>query len=341
MKKIIKIILVVIAAAAFLFGSFQIYMRVGHKGEISAETWNKQQGFNTNTIQTLTKEDGEDFKILLLSDVQLIGLTPWDDKAALELVDELITDIQPDLIMTTGDNSMMPFSDIMTKKFIRQMESYNIPWGVVLGNHDSEGRGDRAWFGNQYENAENCLFESGPSNIQGIGNYVVNIESEEGDTIYSLIMMDSNIEREYDNEEVYYDYIYPDQIEWYESVVAVQPDVPSMLIFHIPTPEFADTQTAWENGDTSTVNGFGENREMVCAPLENTGLFDKAKELGSTTHIFCGHDHINSLSVEYEGIRLTYSLKTGPTCYADDDMQGGTLVTITDYGDVITEHIYR
>ncbi len=340
MKKPIKIILIIVAVVAILFSSFQIYMRVGHKGEVSTQTWDSNKGFDMDTIQQLAKKDGEDYKILLLSDVQLMGVTFWDDKAALELVDALVADIQPDFIMTAGDNAMLPISDLLTKKFIRQMEGYGIPWSIVLGNHDTEGRGDREWFGNQYENAQNCLFISGPANIQGIGNYVVNITSESGKPIYSLIMMDSNIEREYEDEE-YYDYIYPEQIKWYESVIASQPEVPSMLFFHIPTPEFADAQTAWESGDIKAQNGFGENREKVCAPLENTGLFDVAKELGSTTHIYCGHDHINSLSVEYEGIRLTYGLKTGPTCYADDDMQGGTLITISDSGEVTTEHIYR
>ena len=339
-RALVKTLIIIVAAAALLFAVFRVYMLTGPKGEVSAEAWDESAGFDTGTIQTLTKQSGQDYKILLLSDVQLLGM-PWDDKEALKLVDELVNGIKPDLIMTDGDNSMLPISDILTRKFIRQMEGYGIPWGVALGNHDSEGRGDRAYFGNLYEAADNSLFKSGPSNIQGIGNYVVNIADTEGNPIYSLITLDSNIEREYDNGEEYYDYIYPDQIKWYESVIASQPDVPSILLFHIPTPEFTAAQTAWENGDASAINGFGENREMVCAPLENTGLFDTAKELGSTTHIFCGHDHINCLSVEYEGIRLTYGLKTGPCCYADDDMQGATLITITDAGEVEVEHIYR
>ena len=343
MKKAIKItiktLIIIIAAAAVLFAAYEIYMLTGPKGEVSAEVWDKQEGFDTGTIQTLTKRDGQDYRILLLSDVQLCGM--WDDKAALELVDELVLEIQPDLIMTDGDNAMMPFSDIVAKKFIAQMEGYGIPWGIVLGNHDSEGRGDRAYFGSLYEDADYSLFRSGPSNLQGIGNYVVNIADEAGNPVYALIMMDSNIKRKYDNGETYYDYIYPDQIEWYGQAVEAQPGVPSMLIFHIPLPEFDDAQKAWEAGESSTVNGFGVNHENVCAPLINTGLFDKVLGLGSTTHIFCGHDHINSLSVEYKGVRLTYGLKTGPGSYSEDEMQGATLITIKDGGEVTVEHIYK
>ena len=135
---------------------------------MSAEVWNETWGFDTSTVQTLSMKEGEDFHILLLSDVQLSGYNK-DDKAALELVDELVGDVQPDFIMTTGDNAMMPLSDIMTKKFIAQMEGYGIPWSVVLGNHDSEGRGDRAYFGNLYEKAQKQHVPLGSRQPAGCG----------------------------------------------------------------------------------------------------------------------------------------------------------------------------
>ena len=39
------------------------------------------------------------------------------------------------------------------------------------------------------------------------------------------------------------------------------------------------------------------------------------------------------------GIRLTYGMKTGDRCYANDDLNGGTLLIVTDNG-VLTEHKY-
>ena len=38
-------------------------------------------------------------------------------------------------------------------------------------------------------------------------------------------------------------------------------------------------------------------------------------------------------------VRLTYGMKTGDRCYADGDMNGGTLRTVTDNG-VLTAHQY-
>ncbi len=344
MKKAIRIaiksaaILLLIAVA--LFGSYKIYMSFELEGTPSSQTWSESDEFDTQSVSTLSMREGEDFQILLFSDIQLFG-NPFEDNKALALVDEMVLETQPDFIMTSGDNAMFILSDIMSKKFAAQMESYEIPWGVTLGNHDSEGRADRAWLGNLYENADYSLFQSGPSNIQGIGNYVINIADSSNQSVYTLIMMDSNIEREYETEK-YYDYIYPDQIAWYEWVVASQPDVPSMLIFHIPLPEFADAVAAVESGTIDSSLYFGEIREKVCAPLYNTGLFDAVKELESTTHIFNGHDHVNNLSIDYEGVRLTYGLKTGTCSYSNDDLQGATLITIkAGTGEVVVEHVFR
>lgn len=204
------IIIVVVAFVIVLFAVYQIYMAFEIKGIPSEETWLESDVFDPQSIGHVVKKDGENFQILLLSDVQLSG-NPFTDSKTLMLVDQLVDEINPDLIMTTGDNSYMAFANITTQKFIRQMESYAIPWGVTLGNHDAEGRADRVWHGNQYENAAYSLFQIGPSNIQGIGNYVINIDDESSRVIYSLIMMDSNIERIYD-EGKDYDYIYPEQI---------------------------------------------------------------------------------------------------------------------------------
>ncbi|MBN2851156.1 MAG: metallophosphoesterase [Clostridia bacterium] len=339
-KKILKTAAIILIVLAVLVLSFTVYMSLEIKGEPSKSIFNESDVFESADISSLIKEEGKDFQILLFSDIQLSGNIISDQKA-LKLVDQLVQEINPDFIMTTGDNAMMPFSDIVTKKLISQMESYQIPWGVTFGNHDSEGRPDRTWFGNQYENAAYSLFKAGPSNIQGIGNYVINIVNKKSDPIYSLIMMDSNTNRVYEDGKDY-DYIYDNQISWYEWVVKGQPEVPSMLFFHIPLPEFKQAVSQWENGEIDRSSGFGENHEDVfCAPV-NTGFFDKIKTLDSTTHMFNGHDHINSLSVLFEGIRMTYGLKTGPCSYSEKEMQGATLITIKDgTNEVIVEHLYR
>lgn len=339
MKKALRVLLIILIIIAVLTGIYLLVKTIGVKGIPSDDTWDKTEPFNHTDTEHLIKKAGEDYKILLFSDIQT-GQSFIKDPKAFRLMDELVGKINPDFIMTTGDNTYSIFSDFATKPVISRLEDYGIPWGVVLGNHDSDGIADRNWIGNQYESADNSLFRMGPDNVYGVGNYVVTITDENDQPVYALIMMDSNDYRKYEDGRDY-DYIHKDQIYWYEWVVRGLGEIPSILTFHIPVPEFKNANDLWKSDLLSNKNTFGENRERIfCAPV-NSGMFDKVLELENTTHIFVGHDHINSLSIEYMGVRLTYGLKTGPTCYADDDMQGATLITIKDgTNEVVTEHIY-
>ncbi len=71
--------------------------------------------------------------------------------------------------------------------------------------------------------------------------------------------------------------------------------------------------------------------QIVCCSKYPSKLFDTAKELGSTKAMFCGHDHYNNMSLEYEGIRLTYGMSIDylamPGIDKDTDQRGGTLIT--------------
>ena len=59
-------------------------------------------------------------------------------------------------------------------------------------------------------------------------------------------------------------------------------------------------------------------------------FFDQCLALGSTTHIFCGHDHENNASITHQGITMTYGLKTGPSPapWNSAEETGGTIITI-------------
>lgn len=72
--------------------------------------------------------------------------------------------------------------------------------------------------------------------------------------------------------------------------------------------------------------------DKVCCSDYPSKLFDTAVELGSTKAMFCGHDHYNNLSVEYQGIRLTYGMSIDylamPGIENDTAQRGGTLITL-------------
>jgi hypothetical protein len=301
------------------------------KGIQDGPLWDESDVFDPADYPVLTLTSDRPYRILVLADIQL-KLNLVRNIRSFKAIRTLVEETDPDLILTVGDNTATIQSPRLTRKLISLMESFGIPWGVVLGNHDSEGSADRHWHGNRYTEAENSLFSPGPDNIQGVGNYLIQLADQKGKVRYGLIMIDSNIERRYPQGK-YYDYVYHDQILWYRWVVegleaAEGTPVPTMVFLHIPLPEYADAQELLNNPENASGPVFGVQREKVCAPLVNTGFFGVMKELESTTHVFAGHDHINSSSIPWQGIRLTYVLKTGPGSYHDKDLQGGTLVTV-------------
>lgn len=62
--------------------------------------------------------------------------------------------------------------------------------------------------------------------------------------------------------------------------------------------------------------------------------------LGATTHMFAGHDHVNNYSIDHNGIVLTYGVKSSTQYYHDEDMLGGTLITISADSSVTVDGYY-
>lgn len=344
------------------------------KGEVNNEFWLSNDEYRLENTATLQKEPGKDFKILNLADIQYNDVMDTFERSYTEeTIRTLIEQEKPDLITLTGDQVWAAFQKQSQKDLIKLIDSFGIPWAPVFGNHDGEGNADKNWLADRYMEAENCLFKKGPNNIGGVGNYIVNIM--EGDKIVqSLIMIDSGTSRNYsaiaEEQKMYekainhetqeyilnddgsvktdafgtsYDFISESQIAWYKWAVEGAAKInggkapESIAFFHIALPEFYNAYIQWKDSGYDSKIGFGKKRENVCCPSVNTGMFDVMKELGSTKNVVVGHDHINNYSVLYEGIRLTYGLKTGDRCYANDDLNGGTVLTITDNG-VKTDH---
>lgn len=62
----------------------------------------------------------------------------------------------------------------------------------------------------------------------------------------------------------------------------------------------------------------------------------------STKNVICGHDHVNDFSLVYEGVRLTYALKTGNGAYwvEGGSQSGYTQLTISETGSGSINQIY-
>ena len=266
-------------------------------------------------------ETGRDPIVLQLSDPQLMNLSQAEDRCY-KYIRETISETNPDLILITGDlvyGQYDPTGEIWTE-FISFMEGFEIPWAPVLGNHDNECAKGAEWQNEQLENAKYCLFERG--SVTGNGNYSVGVL--QGDTLLRVFyMMDTHgCLRTAGFTE--------DQIDWYESSIKeirkVESGVQLSFAYHIQQAYFIKAYGKYGDlGDGSSVQenpvnfdalegveegDFGYlGRAMKSAWDTDYRIFMAMKQLGVDS-IFCGHEHCNSASVVFEGIRFQYGQKS-------------------------------
>ena len=123
--------------------------------------------------------------------------------------------------------------------------------------------------------------------------------------------------------------------------------VPSLMFFHIPMAEYSkaivdildrDIGELSNDGMPLPNGNYGCNKERP-STFNSTALWDSIKKMKSTKGVFVGHDHSNNTSIKYEGVRLTFGVKTG--IYDYNYQQGGTRITIKDgTAKLVVEPIY-
>jgi len=325
---IIFAFLIIVALLVYLF------VPTSYKtGTVSAENWEATQEFTLDYTIQLQKDETKDFVVLNLADVQMndYDLFNGNYEKAINLITKLITDKQPDLITLTGDNFWGPKNILVIQRFLRFLDGFNIPWAPVMGNHDNDGSGDYNWFADILLQTNNCIFKKGPQGM-GCGNYVITI-MENNTIVQAIIMMDSH-----DSE------VFANQLEWYSWVVNGLNNiagriVPSTLMFHIPLVEYSDAWDYYVASGFDTNIGSGEKNETVCCSDTNNGFFTLIKSLGSTKNVICGHDHINDFSILFEGVRLTYAIKSSFSSYYDESILGGTIINISSTTASIEQYI--
>ena len=168
-----KIIISVIAAVLAVLIIIVLALFIPRAGKKRIDVWSADSQFSIENVQSL-EAGSEQFKILMFTDLQLWADVS-DNNETYDLMDELVEKADPDMIILPGDNVSGLTTDILLKGLIKHMDSYKIPWACTFGNHDAEGNATLAWQSDRYEESEYCMFERGPSNLYGMGNYAINI----------------------------------------------------------------------------------------------------------------------------------------------------------------------
>lgn len=296
-------------------------------------------------------------KLLQLTDMQIIDaaqrrtpdrlrpdeIAAWDpanfDLECGDHIRSIVAQTRPDLIFITGDIVYGSFDDKgSTLRWICQLlDSFQIPWAPVFGNHDNESAMGVDWQCRQFEESTYCLFHRGT--VTGNGNYTIGIAAG-NQMLAALHMLDSN-------GCLLPGGIYPDQVQLVRDRVqqleaASGQAVPSLVAFHIPTEEFVQAERAagysgcaedfFNIGVDVPARGtdFGCKQESVRAPqlAEDNHFLDMAK----TCHVqavFTGHWHCVNTCITWENIQWVYGLKTGQYDYHLPGQIGGTLIRLS------------
>lgn len=308
----------------------------------------------------------EPLKVMQLTDIHIGAgwLSISRDTKAITAVASMITAEKPDLVIVTGDIAFpVPHRSgtlnnvTSAKLFEKLMDKLGVYWTLAYGNHDDEMYSlfHYSKINNIYENSKNprCLFQVGPTDIDGYGNQVINIKNSDGIITRSLFLLDSHSYTDDDKFGYYwrYDNIHQNQIDWYEKTLTelnetnknnikklpsekqaeydISKPFKSSLFFHIPLKEYRNAWHEFADNDYKDTQDSqfqfgkaGENGDVVFCGYNDDNLFETAQKLGSTDSTFCGHDHYNNFSIKYKGVQLTYGMSIDYLAYAGISKMG-------------------
>ena len=307
----------------------------------------------------LQKPADREFRILNFSDTHMKKSELAEGhlfRAVFErTVTEAIARVKPDLITISGDISWSG-DDAAHAWLADYFDGFGIPWAPVMGNHDNQcGEEFVDGIAEIFFAKKHCLFARGDK-AMGCGNYVIAIA--EGERIVTaLFMMDAhNCDTYLDEngeERRTWSRLNDAQLAWYSAENERLKSLgctDTALIMHIPMHayfkasaasyrcgiDWANLQyecqtnypAAWREG----VSAVGVEYEGIGASAIEDGVFETLLAGGTTKHVLVGHDHINNWFIDYRGIKLCYSLKTGPSAYWRPFLNGGTVLRVTEHG---------
>lgn len=268
-------------------------------------------------------DDGR-FTIVQITDAHFCDGGP-DDQRTCALIERALDAERPDLVTLTGDfvdGSRAPDPARVWRDAVAPIETREIPWAAVFGNHDDEGAASREALFSAWRSCRLCVSERGPRELTGVGNYVLEVEASGSREVAAhLYFLDSG---SYSTTGAgIYAWVGHDQIAWYlaesqrRNAGRAAPRA-ALAFFHIPLPEYGE---AWNAGDH-----VGEKHEDVFAPVINSGLFAAFHQRRDVLGTFCGHDHANDFAARLHGLRLCYGRASGYNAYGHDGFARGVRV---------------
>lgn len=212
------------------------------------------------------------------------------DTRTLQFIARLLDEEKPDLVILSGDQvngETAPDAQSAIFKYAELLVKRKIPYASIFGNHDDEGSLPRAQQMALIESLPYSLSMAGPEDIDGIGNYYVEVLAQ-GNSKHSALtiyLLDTHAYSPDEHTFKGYDWLKKNQIDWFkktadglkkahEGYTHIHMD---LAFIHIPLPEYADTE----------LQRVGQWRERVTAPGFNSGFRDALVEKG-VVMVSCG-----------------------------------------------------
>lgn len=302
---------------------------------------------------TIYIPDDRDMNILVLSDPQIDTTEKYKHVGALgndktyAFIEDLVRETAPDFVIINGDlvmNDSFLSSTSYYDRYAEIFERLKTPWTFTFGNHDLDGAYTQYGISAEDygqctktvlieyldEKYKYCLISSDSSCEDGEGNHAINVRKSSGELVYTLCMFDCIYNQ---SKRTYNSVPTSGQVEWYKNTIKAVSDreygedrdadtvVKSMIFTHVGVPEFYTAwQEAWNDGEPTQDYFYGHRLEGNYT--DNYGdipqseqIFAVAKSIKSTTDIFMCHHHDNDMSVNYQGIRLTFGQHSGFSHY--------------------------
>ena len=255
-------------------------------------------------------------------------------------IDQIIEETDPDMIVCSGDN-ILTTGTAGLDEFIKMMESYQIPWVFMFGNHDAESntvgyrKGDLANYLREYDTkyliyTDDYVEEFKTSyRDERHGNFVLEVRDLDTKELNgAYFFLDSGV---YDSATLGdYQRITVGQMNWYSKKLdELQAKyngtgvVPSIVFAHIQLPEFyygyEDAKANKNNTkfviyqDLSTIPWEPTSIQSILnnSPKKDNGFFDLMVEKGSTKAFLAAHTHNLWFQIEKSGIILGFGPQTG------------------------------
>ncbi len=300
-------------------------------------------------------EKGE-FKIFNICDIQ-------DNYPLHATTKAFITDMlrihKPDLVVLGGDNTVASKETKAdaVKEICDMFVENETYFTLVFGNHDDEQGVSREELLVMYQmyGGKYCLAYDAVPELTGVGTHNLTVKSSDGTkNAYNLYMFDSNsYARGVNDEWLGYDSVHKDQIDWYKATSAEVKaanggeTVYAMAFQHIIVQEIYDLMfykspfalgeaTRNYNGQSYTILPFCHNikdgylLEAPCPGYYNYGQFDAFVETGDVVATFSGHDHLNSFTVEKDGVDIVNTPGCSFESYGEPATRGIRMLTINE-----------